>query len=111
MTPGSRGLIYCSEGRFFTMPFEVVSQPKSPDDIISNVWPGCWGLPFKISPLGSPDQRISLSSAKLQFTFLNHGGNPTHALKGMNGLTQFGINQISSDDWNIVLSKLGFMNN
>jgi hypothetical protein len=62
MFPHSRGIIYSSTDRTFTMPF--VTQDFPEDRVVDDVWPEPWEFPFSIFPLGSPSKLLSLETAK-----------------------------------------------
>lgn len=104
MFPYSRGLIYSSTDKTFTMPFVTTSFPE--DRIIQGIWPEAWEFPFNIHPLGSPSKLASLSVAKRSWRILQGAPNPTHCLNGMNGRTVFVPNEIEKEDCLQVLRDL-----
>lgn len=105
MFPYSRGLIYSSTDRTFTMPFVTQSFPE--DRIVEDVWPEAWEFPFQIHPLGSPNKLLSLDVAKLTWPVLQSRNNPTHCLNGMNGRTVFVPTEIDDADWKQILRDVG----
>src|ERR687892_819885 len=46
MVVGSIGVLYCNETHSFTTPFLVYSL-VDPDQVVEDVWPERWRLPFK----------------------------------------------------------------
>jgi hypothetical protein len=54
---GSFGLFYCVETKSLTTPFVIRSKP-SKEDIIKNIWPEHWALPFNIIPFGTPNKQL-----------------------------------------------------
>jgi len=105
MFPFSRGVIYSSTDRTFTMPFVTQAFPE--DRRIEGVWPETWEFPFRIHPLGSPRRLLSLDAAKHIWPILQSRSNPTHCLNGMNGRTVFVPNEIEDADWRQILGDLG----
>jgi hypothetical protein len=105
MFPFSRGVIYSSTDRTFTMPFVTQAFPE--DKIVTDVWPEPWEFPFPIQPLGSPCKLLSLDAAKHSWPILQTRSNPTHCLNGMNGRTVFVPNEIDDADWQQILRNLG----
>jgi len=104
MPPYSRGLIYSSTDRTFTMPFVTTDYPEA--KIVEDVWPEPWAIPFPIHPLGSPDSLVSLDAAKHGWPILGSAPNPTHCLNGLNGRTVFVPNEIEKEDWELMLKHL-----
>jgi len=105
MFPNSRGIIYSSTDRTFTMPF--VTQDFPEDRIVDDVWPEAWEFPFSIFPLGSPNKLVSLETAKWSWSILDPDKNPTHCLNSMNGRTVFVPNEIEDEEWQQILSDVG----
>jgi hypothetical protein len=105
MFPHSRGIIYSSTDRTFTMPF--ITQDFADDRVVDDVWPEPWEFPFSIHPLGSPRKLLSLDVAKRCWPFLDPDKNPTHCLTGMNGRTVFVPNEIEGHEWQQILADLG----
>ncbi len=105
MFPFSRGVIYSSTDRTFTMPFVTQSFPTN--ERVDDVWPETWEFPFRIQPLGSPRRLLALDVAEHTWPILQHRRNPTHCVNGMNGLTVFVPNEIDDADWQRILSDLG----
>ena len=105
MSRYSRGLIYSSADKTFTMPFVTESKPD--DCTIDDIWDQRWEFPFAIHPLGGPDRLISLEVAKHSWPMLSTRINPTHAVNGINGYTVFVANEIEQSQWNQILEDLG----
>lgn len=53
MAIGSLGILYWSGGKAFTTPFIVTSEPD-PNEVVPDVWPEEWVMPFQIIALGTP---------------------------------------------------------
>lgn len=108
MLPGSFGLLYCSENRAFTLPFEVLTQPEPKTE--SNIWLETWELPFDIKPLGTPNRMVSLGVAKRSWDCLEDSTNAACTLLGVNGRTVFLPNEITNKDWEKIIADTGFQN-
>jgi hypothetical protein len=106
MLPGSFGLLYCSENRAFTLPFEVLTQPELKTE--SNIWPETWELPFAIKPLGAPNRMVGLPVAKISWDCLKNSTNTACTLRGVNGRTVFLPNEITNQDWVKIITDTGF---
>ena len=104
MPIGSLGVIYCTEIHSLTVPFIVCSKPN-PDDIIKNIWPEHWVLPFRIHPLGTPDQRFSKSDAQKLLSALKDSNNITATLN-IAPTTVFAPKEITSEDWETIIKRL-----
>jgi len=105
---GERGLLYCGPTHSFTVPFLVKSEVDI-EAVVSDVWPEPWVLPFEIEPLGNPKKMLRADSAKLLWPCLqgrlDTRGGVTAALN-ITGVTVFSPNQISEQDWNLILRDL-----
>jgi hypothetical protein len=106
MKVGAFGLLYCAEDHFFTVPFEVLTQPIF--ETIPDPWPEPWSLPFNIKPLGTPNRRVSLGVAKHSWHCLRDSTNAACTLNGINGRTIFVPNDIPDDDWTRIINDVGF---
>jgi hypothetical protein len=107
MKIGALGLLYCNEIHSFTTPFVVTSEPHA-SNIVNDVWPGSWRLPFSIHPLGNPSRQVTSDTAKQKWEILkNVGAGGVSAAMNITGTTVFVPVEISSDDWSLILSELG----
>jgi hypothetical protein len=106
MNVGSSGVLYCSETKSFTTPFLVYSKADA-TQIVANVWPEEWILPFKIHPLGTPAKQLPLSTAKERLPILRArpNDNPTHILP-ITPTTVFASATITSEDWEVLIQAL-----
>jgi len=104
---GSRGLLYSHERKQFTVPFTTVSQPKYSDEIVRDIWPEPWALPFKIDPLGPSWRGESLKSAK-EFWLLFKGILRVTDLTPLGGRYAFNSSPISEQGWNQIVERLGY---
>ena len=103
---GSLGIFYCSETHSLTTPFIVLSTPDR-QKIVADVWEGEWILPFKIHPFGTPNRQWHIDKAKKNLDIVKKrpGGNISHILH-ISPQTVFVPNDLSSDDWAILISRL-----
>jgi len=105
---GERGLIYCSPAQSFTMPFIVKSEIDT-EEVVTEIWPEPWVLPFDIEPLGNPAMMLPAKSAFALWPCLqgreNQQGGITAAFNAT-GVTVFSPNHISEEDWNLILRDL-----
>lgn len=106
MKVGSLGLLYCSDNQSFTTPFLVYSQPD-PEQVIEDIWPERWWLPFRIHPLGNPTRMIHKDEAKKEWPVLkNSASNNITAVLNITGITVFVPSPISAEDWDLILRHL-----
>jgi hypothetical protein len=106
MAIGSVGVLYCSQGQFFTTPFLVYSPPQG-DIAVVDVWPDNWVLPFRIHTLGSPRKRLTLDEAKkLLPIFVSSGETNAAKVLRMAPTQAFVPTEISREDWQILLQRL-----
>jgi hypothetical protein len=103
---GSIGLLYCSEIQSFTTPFLVFSEPD-PEQIVTDIWPERWRLPFRIHPLGNPTRVVHKDRAKVDWPILKNAANKNlTAVLNITGTTVFIPTVIGTDDWGIILQQL-----
>ncbi len=100
---GGFGLLYCSAGEFFTMPFKIASEPAWRME--DKIWPEPWALPFKIEPLGSPAVRMTKDHAKRVLDCLKSARNLTDVFF-IGGTCNFTPSHVPDDDWAIILEEL-----
>ena len=106
MKIGSFGILYCVETHGLTTPF-IVYSAADPSVAIENVWKGKWVLPFKILPLGTPDrQLISHDAVALLPIFEKQQTKDFSKVFHIQAITAFSPSEISSGDWEILLSRL-----
>ncbi len=108
MNIGSAGILYCSDGKYFTTPFLVYSPPQQ-DVLVTDVWPQEWVLPFRIHPLGSPEKKYPLEKPKKELPVLINAPteNAGHILR-LQPTTVFVPTEVSAEDWEILLRNLSF---
>ena len=104
MRVGSLGLLYCSENQCFTTPFIVYSE-ADPKEVVTDVWPEKWRLPFRIHPLGNPTRLVHKDDAKKRWPVLQACNNITEALN-ITGTTVFVPSTIAQEDWELILKEL-----
>ncbi|MEX0735152.1 MAG: hypothetical protein WD051_11055 [Steroidobacteraceae bacterium] len=103
---GSLGLLYCKETHSFTTPFLVYSEPD-PDQVVTDIWPERWRLPFRIHPLGSPQRQVRMDDAKARWPTLKKSQAPSvTAAMNITGTTVFVPREITPDDWAMILTDL-----
>lgn len=105
MQIGALGLLYCARTSSFTTPFVVLSQPD-PINIVTDVWPEEWCLPFKIRPLGSPAKQMAGAAAANHWPVLKTSTSNTTATMNLTGTTVFVPKQVSVDDWAFIMRDL-----
>jgi hypothetical protein len=110
MDIGSRGLLYSKERGQFTVPFVTKSQPISPADVTSDIWPEPWGLAFDIEPLGPSFRGENLKAAKDLWPFLKGLSNVTRKIP-LGGSCAFASCQIADSDWDYIVKILGYREN
>lgn len=69
LRPGAFGLFYCNPTHSFTTPF-VVRSCVDADQVVSDVWPESWILPFEIEPLGDPSKQLPAAEATERWPIL-----------------------------------------
>lgn len=102
---GAFGLIYCSDGQFFTMPFKIASEIEWKME--EKVWPEPWAMPFKIEPLGSPGYRLSKQDAYRALDCLKGATSFTDVFF-VGGTCAFTPSKIPDDDWQYILDDCGY---
>jgi hypothetical protein len=106
MRVGSLGLLYCNETHSFTTPFLVYSEPNT-EEVIANIWPEKWRLPFRIHPLGDPSRQVHMDSAKKSWPILKKSSAASvSAAMNITGTTVFVPIEISTDDWAAIINDL-----
>jgi hypothetical protein len=104
--PGAHGLLYCRETHSFTMPF-LVETHADPSAVVTDVWPEPWVLPFAIKPLGDLSKWMKADLAKVAWPMLkNVGAGGVTAALNITGVTVFVPNEVSEQDWQLVLEHL-----
>lgn len=108
---GSRGIIYCNPTKSFTTPFIVTSEADQ-SQIVSNIWPEPWCLPFDIEPLGDLSKQLPAEKARERWPVLkrrlakNHGKGGVSAAMNITGTTVFVPVAVTDEDWEIILADL-----
>lgn len=109
MLPGSCGILYCSEkgGKCFTVPFRTKSQPLHVDEVVRDVWPEVWALPFEIEPLGPSSRSEPLETARRDWVIFKEVSNVTQ-ITPLGGNYAFNASQISVAGWDEIVKRLGY---
>ena len=106
MRVGSFGILYCVETKSLTTPFIVYFKP-SVSDTINNVWPEEWILPFKMLPLGTPNQQLSIDDAKNILPILAQAANKNWTqVFHVQATTAFSASVVGQNDWEILVGRL-----
>jgi hypothetical protein len=106
MQVGSFGLLYCNETHAFTTPFLVYSVPDK-DELVTDIWPEKWRLPFAIHPLGSPARQLHMDKAMTTWPVLEKSkARSITAALNLTGTTVFVPTEISIEDWSAILRDL-----
>jgi hypothetical protein len=100
---GSLGLLYCSNPKFFTMPFKVTSEVEW--RVESSIWLEPWVMPFSIEPLGSPRCRLPIADAYKVLDCLKDKASVTDVFY-IGGSCNFTASHIPDEDWDIILEEL-----
>lgn len=105
--PGCKGLLYCNPTQSLTTPF-IVESHADQHKVVTDIWPEPWVLPFAIHPLGNPSRQLSMASAKTLLPVLHRKAHIKSISAALNitGTTVFVPNDISDEDWKIVLDCL-----
>lgn len=102
---GSLGLIYCSDTQEFTTPFIVKASPKEVE--VKDIWPEAWGLPFEISPLGSPKKRLAKDSVAKEMPSVLEAGKHWNKILYVQPSFSFQASEITPEDWAYLFARLG----
>ena len=102
---GSLGLLYCSDTEEATTPFVVKSIPAK-DVGISHVWKEKWGLPFEISPLGSPLKRLSKQILQNDLPSAKVTGKRWNKILYVQPNFSFQPSTITEEDWAFIFAAL-----
>lgn len=100
---GGLGLLYCSSGKFLTMPFKIRTEVEW--RIEDKIWPEPWAMPFGIEPLGSPALRLMTPDAKKLLDCFKGKSSLTDVFF-VGGACNFTPSPIPADDWEIILEEL-----
>lgn len=109
--PGDFGLLYCNPMHSFTTPF-IVRSHADPDEVVVDVWPEPWRLPFKIETLGDLSRQIAGSIAAKRWRVLkrrleaNYGRGGVSAAMNITGTTVFVPVEIAGEDWETICEDL-----
>lgn len=111
LRPGDLGVLYCNPTHSFTTPF-IVRSHADPDEVVLDVWPEPWRLPFKIETLGDISRQISSDLAAKYWPVLkrrlqaNQGRGGVSAAMNITGTTVFVPVEITGEDWEAILEDL-----
>lgn len=104
--PGASGLLYCKETNSFTTPF-IVDSYADPEEVVTDIWPEPWRLPFSIRPLGRPDRQLHMDEAKQRWPVLRQSVQASvSAAMNITGTTVFVPKSITEEDWTVILRDL-----
>ena len=102
---GACGIFYCVENKVLTTPFVVKSTPDQ-HQVVSDIWPENWELPFKIVPLGTPDQSILVATLGSRLPSLKRPGRGWNQVFHVSPITIFAPSRITTGDWEILIDEL-----
>ena len=94
---GSLGILYCSEGHFFTTPF-IATSAADPGRRVDDVWDEPWYLPFGINPLGNLQKQMSKDLAKVIWR--------ADLMRYVSPVTVFSPIEIDDADWQSIQHSL-----
>lgn len=101
---GCLGIFYCVSSKSLTTPF-LVSSPPRPNEVVTNVWPEQWALPFGIVPMGSPHRQLPVSSLATKLPGLA-GSQAWSSLFHVSPITGFAPSQLTPEDWAVLVHEL-----
>lgn len=102
---GALGLIYCVESKALTTPVVVTSAAEQ-TEVVVNVWPQKWMLPFGIVPLGSPHKSISTTDLPKLIPSLAGGAVGWNNLFYVTPTMVFTPSKLTDADWAALLTVL-----
>lgn len=102
---GSLGLFYCVETKSLTTPFVIRSKP-SKEEVIKNIWPEHWALPFNIIPLGTPDKQLYKDELAKILPSLKNNPQSWDKLIHISPMTVFAASKIPEEDWSVLINSL-----
>jgi hypothetical protein len=105
MTVGSPGIFYSVHTHSFTRPFLVRSKPAL-GVVVKDIWPEEWTLPFEIYALGTPQKQLHKDKLKEILPTIRNTGREWHHVLLVQGGPVFVPSDISTDDWEILLTEL-----
>ena len=111
LCPGSFGVLYCNPTHSFTTPF-IVGSYADPVEVVTDVWPEPWRLPFRIKTLGDLSRQMPAEEAKERWPVLrerlvaNLGRGGVSAAMNITGTTVFVPVPITEADWDIICRDL-----
>ncbi len=102
---GSLGVLYCVKDKCFTTPFVVSSRPNL-EDVIKNVWPEEWVLPFGIHPLGTARKLLHKDQLRDILPSLSDGKRTWTQVLYVTPATIFVPSKLLASDWEAMLREL-----
>lgn len=109
LRPGAFGVLYCNPLHSFTTPF-VVDSVADPEQVVSDVWPEPWRLPFRIKTLGDFPRRLHKDEAAKRWPTLKKRlatRGSVSAAFNFTGTTTFVPVDITAEDWAAICQDLG----
>lgn len=106
--PGDVGLLYSNTRHSFTVPF-VVSSNVDTTEVVTDIWPEPWVLPFDITPLGNGCSAVSKEDARLRWTLFDRlpWKGSISATLNFTGTTVFVPTEITEQEWRFIVHDLG----
>jgi hypothetical protein len=95
---GSFGLLYCSEGQFFTTPF-VANSTADLTAKVDNIWDETWYLPFEMRPLGDLQRQMPKDLAERMWR--------APLIRYVPPITVFSPIEVDDEDWRAIRRDLG----
>jgi hypothetical protein len=105
MPVGAFGLLYCTATKSFTVPFVVYSTADE-QEVVRDIWPEPWVLPFSIKPLGSPRRQLPRALARAKLPSVRDAKVPLEKLVHVTATTAFSGSTITDADWAVLVHEL-----
>ena len=90
----------------------IASSYADPSEVVIDIWPEPWVLPFSIEPLGDPNRQLRMEDAGNRWPILirrrdEQGIKSVTAALNITAATVFTPTEITGEDWERIRHDLG----
>jgi hypothetical protein len=102
---GALGLFYCVGTRAITTPFLILSRADQ-ERVVKNVWHEPWALPFRISPIATPDKALPVSGLINMLPRLRRENISWNRVLYVSPITAFAASVLTDTEWSDITSAI-----